>query len=86
VGCPVSTPLKLIVFHTQVLLGDATIGQALIAVMSESYVEFAKAVWKLNKSYKVRALSDSGSVDLGTESAWTPGPDLHVGAQDRLPG
>ena len=64
VGCPVSTPLKLIVFHTQVLLGDATIGQALIAVMSESYVEFAKAVWKLNKSYKVRALSDSGSVDL----------------------
>ena len=63
-GCPVSTPLKLIVFRTQVLLGDATIGQALIAVMSESYVEFAKAVWKLNKSYKVRALSDSGSVDL----------------------
>ncbi|GAA5984217.1 hypothetical protein JCM10908_006095 [Rhodotorula pacifica] len=37
----------------KVLLGDATIGQALIAVMSESYVEFAKAVWKLNKSYKI---------------------------------
>ncbi|BGP55618.1 hypothetical protein JCM8202_004879 [Rhodotorula sphaerocarpa] len=37
----------------KVLVGDATIGQALVAIMSESYVEFAKAVWKLNKSYKI---------------------------------
>lgn len=41
--------------------------------MSESYVEFAKAVWKLNKSYKVRALSsDSGSVHLELNSRVLP--------------
>lgn len=37
----------------QLLTGDATIGQALIAIMSESYVEFVKAIWKMNKSYKI---------------------------------
>ncbi|BGP24888.1 mitochondrial outer membrane protein IML2 [Rhodotorula toruloides] len=37
----------------KLLTGDATIGQALIAIMSESYVEFVKAIWKMNKSYKI---------------------------------
>ncbi|GAA5984842.1 hypothetical protein JCM11641_005434 [Rhodosporidiobolus odoratus] len=43
---PPGTEMKL-------LTGDATIGQALVAILSESYVEFVKAVWKLNKSYKI---------------------------------
>ncbi|GAA5935455.1 hypothetical protein JCM3775_006276 [Rhodotorula graminis] len=34
---------------------DAVLGQALVAVMSESYVEFAKAIWKLNTAYKLLA-------------------------------
>lgn len=38
----------------KLLQADAVLGQALTAVLSESYVEFAKAVWKLNKAYKVR--------------------------------
>ncbi|BGP48269.1 Mitochondrial outer membrane protein iml2 [Rhodotorula kratochvilovae] len=37
----------------KLLTGDAVIGQALVAIMSESYVEFAKAIWKLNKAYKI---------------------------------
>ncbi|GAA5886014.1 hypothetical protein JCM6882_004233 [Rhodosporidiobolus microsporus] len=36
----------------KLLTGDARIGQALVAIMSESYVEFAKAIWKLNSAYK----------------------------------
>ncbi|GAA5996526.1 uncharacterized protein JCM10292_003030 [Rhodotorula paludigena] len=43
---PAGTEFKL-------LNGDAVIGQALVAIMSESYVEFAKAIWKLNKAYKI---------------------------------
>ncbi|GAA5820130.1 hypothetical protein JCM11251_005496 [Rhodosporidiobolus azoricus] len=42
---PAGTEYKL-------LTGDARIGQALVAIMSESYVEFAKAIWKLNSAYK----------------------------------
>ncbi|GAA6058174.1 hypothetical protein JCM3770_004079, partial [Rhodotorula araucariae] len=37
----------------KLLTGDAVIGQALVAIMSESYVEFAKAIWKLNRAYKI---------------------------------
>ncbi|GAA5850339.1 hypothetical protein JCM8547_001838 [Rhodosporidiobolus lusitaniae] len=36
----------------KLLGGDAVIGQALIAILSESYTQFAKALWKLNAAYK----------------------------------
>lgn len=39
----------------KLLQADAVLGQALVAVMSESYVEFAKAIWKLNTAYKLLA-------------------------------
>lgn len=54
------------------LVGDATIGQALVAIMSESYVEFAKAVWKLNKSYKVRSRPYRR---VGKATSWPERPD-----------
>ncbi|GAA6042126.1 hypothetical protein JCM8097_003120 [Rhodosporidiobolus ruineniae] len=37
----------------KLLTGDATIGQALTAILSESYAKFVGALWKMNKSYKI---------------------------------
>ncbi|GAA5901756.1 hypothetical protein JCM5296_005398 [Sporobolomyces johnsonii] len=36
----------------KLLVADASIAQALISLLSESYSQFIGAVWKLNKSYK----------------------------------
>ncbi|BGP16385.1 hypothetical protein JCM10213_004928 [Rhodosporidiobolus nylandii] len=57
---PAGTEFKL-------LTGDASIGQALVAIMSESYVEFAKALWKLNKSYKIFAAAFKIVFPVGVE-------------------
>ncbi|GAA6001330.1 hypothetical protein JCM10207_006611 [Rhodosporidiobolus poonsookiae] len=37
----------------KLLHGDAVIGQALVAILSESYMEFVKAIFKLNSAYKL---------------------------------
>ncbi|GAA5921664.1 hypothetical protein JCM1841_000901 [Sporobolomyces salmonicolor] len=47
-GCTVYPPGT----EYKLLVADASIAQALISLLSESYSQFIGAVWKLNKSYK----------------------------------